>query len=199
MKKTSYLFLIILFVCILVALIGCEKIDDPITNIGDYYGSSNTKDYFVDKPENTNLIVWVTERYTVDEIKAKGLIVDPESIKKSSTTLATVEFDCFDRDLAGNLNLPYVKYHFVAVGDKYGCNSIIITDEDVAIYGLNVISDAETIKNTMTTAGYYYYSTYYYKSQCHMCFEVGNIKIECPCKTYPTTTRYPVLPSRTTN
>ncbi|MCR4874586.1 MAG: hypothetical protein K5923_02450 [Clostridia bacterium] len=192
MKKTSYLFLIILFVCILVALIGCEKIDDPITV--DYYGA-NQNDYFLDKPENTNLIVWVTERYTVDEIKAKGLIVDSESIKKSSTTLATVEFDCLDRDLAGNLNLPYVKYHFVAVGDKYGCSSIIITDEDVAIYGLNVISDAETIKNTMATVGYYYYSTYYYKSQCRMYFEVGNIKIECPCKTYPTT-NYPV--TRTT-
>ncbi len=190
MKKTSYLFLIILFVCILVALIGCEKIDDPITNIGDYYGSSYTKDYFIDKPENTNLIVWVTERYTVEEIKAKGLIIDSESIKQSSTTLATVEFDCFDRDLAGNLNLPYVKYHFVGVGDKYGCNSIEITDEDVHIYGLSVISDTETIENTMIAESYTWYSRYseeYSKARCEIFFETGKIEIRCPCKTYPTT------------
>ncbi len=105
----------------------------------------------IDKPEDTNLELWLGERYTEDELKELGYeLVSPGF---GCDTYASSKYN-IERDLDGNgsLNGEYVKYERSGYPDatsEYAITSITITDPEVNIFGLTINSSQEEVEKVL--------------------------------------------------
>lgn len=119
---------------------------------------------FLDRPENTNLELWITQKIEIEDIKDLTTINEGSCFGCNEYLGSNYTPSYPIRD--GNSlyaypvspsNGPYVIYQtsgYPDSSDPYHVTKITITDPEVTVYGLTLNSTPEEITGTMSAEGF---------------------------------------------
>lgn len=113
---------------------------------------------FLDRPENTNLELWITQKLEAEDIKDMtelGGCFGCRLFLGSKYTPAYYDGNSF---APSTPNGPYVEYEasgYPDSSDSYHITGITIKDPEVTVYGLTMNSTKEEISRTMKDEGFH--------------------------------------------
>ena len=139
---------------------------------------------YLDKPEDTNLEYWITERVTLEQAIEKGC-TPIGGMFGGDMFLGSAYEMVEDEDHHKQLPEAHVKYILTGYPDttnKYAVTSIEITDPEVYVYGLTMASSKEEIDIRMKELKFNaitdeYGRGRYNKNNCTFIFDEKHINI----------------------
>ena len=117
--------------------------------------SCSEKAYFLPRPDNTNLSLWITQKVSQDDLKDLEFYPGMFGGDRYVDNLTTIK----ENDQTWyQLPQEHVIYEITAYPDYSSGGSFVtkieITDPDYYVYDLNIKSSDEDIKSIMTTNGF---------------------------------------------
>ena len=112
--------------------------------------ASSEKVIYIDRPEDTNLEFWITQRVNGIDLEEKGCTYLPGWFGASE--YLDSRYDAFDDGsmlTAPEIHVTYLLTGYPDTIDDRAITSIEITDPSITVYGLTLNSTGEEIKNRM--------------------------------------------------
>ena len=173
MKKTKFIIINLLLTLLLVAC------------------SSNKKDedIYLDRPEDTNLEFWITQRVTFEDFENKGCTYLPGWFGADEYLDSRYVADTSEgMAVAPEVHVTYLVTGYPDTLDDKAVTHIEITDPSIMVYGLTINSTDAEISNRMSeiTNSFSYVTTVYERylsyniKNCSFSFMSEKIVIDVP-------------------
>lgn len=112
------------------------------------------------KPNNTNLEYWITDRPSRDELNEKGYTVIPGWV--GATEYLSPDYEPITEKVTSKgpqYRLPssyviYIMSGYPDIKDKYAVTRIEVTDPNVKVFGLTMLSEKSEIDKRMKKLGF---------------------------------------------
>ena len=150
------------------SLVGCNEAEDE-------------NDIFLDRPEDTNLEFWITQRTTPKELENKGCTFLPgcfggEEYLDSRYSAVSTE----NMSYAPEVHVIYLITGYPDTLDESAITRIEITDPSITVYGLTLRSTDEEIRARMKGIAYSYAYKSFAIKNCSFVFSSNRIQISVP-------------------
>ena len=138
--------------------------------------------FYIEKPQETNLKHWITERITSKELEDEGCIYLPgwfgaEEFLDSG--YSAIEEEGMMK--APDIHVTYLLTGYPDLLDELAITQIDITDPSITIYGLSINSTKEEIDNTLKDIAIETdYEDTYLIGLCSFTFNEEHIRISAP-------------------
>ena len=158
MKKIKYIIGATIFVLLLVAC------------------SSNKKDsdIYLDRPEDTNLEFWITQKVSFEDLDNKGCTYLPGWMGAGEYLDSRYVADTSgEMAVAPDIHVTYLVTGYPDLLDDNAITHIDITDPSITVYGLTINSTDNDIINRITgmTDSFSYVTT---ADECYLKFTINN-------------------------
>ena len=142
---------------------------------------------FLKRPEDTNLEFWITESCSSEDFKNKGCTYLPgwfgaeEYLDSRYEPIKIIEENGYERLSVPEVHVTYLRAGYPDALDSWRITRIEITDPTIIVYGLNMNSSKEEVKNRMKELKFKE-NEYggFYKNNCTFTFSNEHIVINAP-------------------
>lgn len=139
--------------------------------------SSNTKDsdIYLDRPEDTNLEFWITQKVSIEDLGNKGCTYLPGWMGADEYLDSRYTADTSgDMAVAPDIHVTYLVTGYPDTLDDRAITHIEITDPSIMVYGLTLNStDNEIIHRLTDNANSFSYVTAV-DDECYLQFKIKN-------------------------